>query len=210
MRMLIPVSALALGTVLVVTPAAQSRSTQRPSDALEAPFIAGGQIVMDLSAGEYRISASPDNQIRLQWSVRRQSQLEGVEAYADVNGADATIVLDGPTNDFRVTIEVPQRSDISIELSAGELSIEDIVGNKDIRLNAGELRIDVGHPEDYGRVEASVWAGELKATPFRIVKGGLFRSFDWRGAGEYRLRAHLKAGELDLYSGSNEVVSRSR
>ena len=37
--------------ILVVTPAAQSR--QRPSESLEAPFIASGQISMDLSAGEY-------------------------------------------------------------------------------------------------------------------------------------------------------------
>jgi len=127
-----------------------------------------------------------------------------------VDGSEATIVLDGPSNNFRVTIEVPARSDLSITLSAGELSVEDIVGNKDIRLNAGELRIDVGPPDDYGRVEASVWAGELRATSFRKVTGGLFRSFDWRGDGEYSLRAKLKAGELNLYSKSNEVVSRSR
>ncbi len=210
MRMLVPVSAIALGTVLVVTPTAQSRSQQRPSDSLEAPFIASGQISMDLSAGQYRISASPDNQIRLQWSVRKRSQLRGVEAYAEVDGSDATIVLDGPLNDFQVTITVPERSDLSIELSAGELSVEDIVGNKDIRLNAGELRIDVGHPEDYGHVEGSVWAGDLKAAPFRIGKEGLFRSFDWRGDGEYHLRAKLKAGELHLYSKFAEVVARSR
>lgn len=67
----------------------------------------------------------------------------------------------------------------------------------------------MARPDDYRRVEASVWAGELKAAPFRISKGGLFRSFDWRGDGEYRLRAKLKAGELHLYSKSDEVVSRS-
>ena len=206
MRMLVPVGAIALGTALVVTPTAQSRSQQRLSDSLEAPSIDSGQISMDLSAGQYLISASPDNQIRLQWSVKEQSQLLGVEAYAEVDGADATIVLDGPINDFHVNIQVPERSDLSIELSAGELSLEDIVGNKDIRLNAGELRIDVGNPEEYGRVEGSVWAGELHAAPFRIVKEGLFRSIDWRGDGEYQLRAKLKAGELHMYTKTAEDV----
>ena len=208
MRILVPASALALGTVLVVTPAAQSRHQERPSESLEAPFTAGGQIEMELSAGEYRIAASPDDQIRVQWSVRKQSQLRRVEAYADVDGADATIVVDGPSDNLRVTIEVPRQSDLTIDLSAGELSVEDIVGNKDIRLNAGELRIDVGRPDDYRRVEASVWAGDLKAAPFRMSTGGLFRSFDWRGDGEYRLRAKLKAGEHHLYSKFGEVVSR--
>ena len=210
MRMLVSLSAITLGTVLVVTPAAQSRSQQGPSDSLETPFVAGGRISMDLSAGGYRISASQDDRIRLRWTVLNRGQLRGVEAYAEVDGSDATVVLDGPSNNFHVTIEVPERSDLSIRLSAGELWVEDIVGDKDIRLNAGELRIDVGRPEDYGRVEASVWAGELQADPFRIVKGGLFRSFDWKGDGEYRLRAHLKAGELHLYSKSADVVPRSR
>ena len=210
MRMLVSIIALALGTVLVVTPVAQSDSESRPSDSLETPFVANGRISMDLSAGGYQISASQDNRIHLQWSVRNARQLRRVEAYADVDGSDATIVIDGPSNNFRATIEVPVRSDLTIKLSAGELSVEDIVGNKDIRLNAGELRIDVGRPEDYGRVKASVWAGELQAAPFRIGIGGLFRSFDWRGDGEYRLRVHLKAGELRLYSKSAGVVSRSR
>ena len=191
MRMLVSVSAIALGTVLVATPAAQSGSESRPADSLETPFVANGRISMDLSAGGYRVSASQDNRIHLQWSVRNRSQLRGVEAYAEVDGSDATVVIDGPSNNFRAIIEVPVRSDLTIRLSAGELSVEDIVGNKDIRLNGGELRIDVGRPEDYGRVEASVWAGDLQAAPFRIGKGGLFRSFDWRGDGEYRLRAHL-------------------
>ena len=198
MRMIVPLSALALGTILVATPA-QLRSESRSSDSLETAFVANGQISIVLSAGGYRISESPDNRIRLSWSVRDQRQLRHVQAYADVDGSEATIVLDGPTNNFRATIEVPARSDLSVKLSAGELSVEDIVGDKDIRLNAGELRIEVGHPEDYSHVEASVWAGEIDAAPFRIEKGGLFRSFEWRGDGQYKLRARLKAGELKLY-----------
>ena len=66
--------------------------------------------------------------------------------------------------------------------------------------NAGELRIDVGRPNDYERVDGSVWAGELHAEPFGIDTEGLFRSVDWNGDGEFRLRARLKAGELHLYS----------
>ena len=198
MRLLVSPSALSLLTLLVVTPA-QLRSQSRPSDSLETAFVANGRISIVLSAGGYRISESPDNRIRLHWSVRDQSRLRGVQADVEVDGSEATIVLDGPSNNFRATIEVPARSDLSVRLSAGELSVENIVGDKDIRLNAGELRIDVGHPEDYSLVEGSVWAGEIDAAPFRIGTGGLFRSFEWRGDGEYELRARLKAGELQLY-----------
>ena len=200
MRTPLLAGAVVLGAILAVTPAIESRPQTPPSDSLEVPFIAAGSVSMDLSAGGYRISARQDNRIRLEWSVRDQDELAEVEASADVNGSDATVVLDGPGNHFRATIEVPARTDLSIQLSAGELTVDEIAGNKDIRLNAGELRIDVGHPDDYERVDGSVWAGELQAEPFGIDTGGLFRSFDWRGDGEFRLRARLKAGELHLFS----------
>jgi hypothetical protein len=84
-------------------------------------------------------------------------------------------------------------------MSAGDLTIEDIRGNKDVELRAGDLRIDVGRANDYKNVDASLWAGDLKASPFRVTKGGLFRSFDWSGPGAYRLHARLLAGDLYLY-----------
>ena len=97
-------------------------------------------------------------------------------------------------------IEVPERSDLFVRLTAGDLRIEDIRGNKDVELYAGDARIDVGRAEDYHTVDASVWAGDIHAAPFHVSKGGLFRSFDWSGKGPYRLHAKLKAGDIRLYS----------
>jgi hypothetical protein len=155
---------------------------------------------MDLSAGEYRISGSPDERIRLQWSVRDSDQLSKVKARVDVRDQNATITTDGPSNHFKVAILVPVRSDLHVRLTAGELTVENIQGNKDVELHAGEVDIDVGRAEDYHHVDAAVWAGEIKASPYHVSKEGLFRSFDWSGKGPYRLHAHLKAGELRLFS----------
>jgi len=155
---------------------------------------------MDLSAGSYRISGSSENRVRLQWRVRNPEELSQVRARADVRDRDATITTDGPGNHFAVDIQVPSRADLYVRLTAGELTVEGIEGNKDIGLHAGELDIDVGRPEDYHSVSASVWAGELHANPYRENKEGLFRSFDWSGKGPYRLEARLKAGEVRLHA----------
>ena len=61
---------------------------------------------------------------------------------------------------------------------------------------------------DVSKVDASVWAGEIQAPPFQVNKGGLFRSFDWRGKGLYRLHAHLKAGDLRLFSKPETEIKR--
>lgn len=205
------IAALVLGTALgaalittaVTTAAAQARQDSGRSSSLERAFVANGRIRMDLSAGQYRIEGSPDNRIRLDWTVRYPDQLSEVRARADVNGPDAAISIDGPHDSFRVVIQIPARADLHVRMTAGELRVERIAGNKDISLHAGELDIDVGNPDDYRRVEASIWAGELRPGPFGRVKEGLFRSFDWSGNGNYRLEARLKAGELRLHGGAS-------
>ena len=198
-------AAAILGTALVTAPLAGTDQGGRAKESLERAFSQNGRIRMDLSAGDYHISGSPDNRIRLEWSVRDADQLPRVRARADVRDHEATITTDGPSNKgLKVAIEVPKQADLYVRLTAGDLRIEGIKGNKDVELYAGDVRIDVGRAEDYHNVDASVWAGDITAPPFQVNKGGLFRSFDWRGKGPYRLHAKLKAGDLRLFSKAEE------
>jgi hypothetical protein len=175
-------------------------SSSAAADTIERQFPAGGRVDMDLSAGEYRIEASQEDRIRIHWTSDERRRARPV-IRAEVRGAEATVVTDGPSRKhFRVRIELPRRTDLHVRLTAGDLALRGIEGNKDVELHAGELDLDVVRPEDYRRVEATVWAGELQAVPFNVIKEGLFRSFTWNGQGTYRFRAHLKAGELRMSS----------
>lgn len=197
------VAAAIAALVLVAAPFAQSRDA-RAAATLEREFAAGGRIHMDLAAGEYEIVGSPSNRIRLEASVESDDRLRDVRNRIDVRGASARITTDAPHNsDFHVVIQVPDRSHLVVRLTAGEMAIKGIEGDKDVELHAGELDIDIDRPDDYQHVDASIWAGEIHAAPYRISKEGLFRSFDWKGSGRYRLHAHLKAGELRLHASSS-------
>ena len=173
-------------------------------DMIERPFPAGGRIAMDLSAGEYRIEASQEDKIRVSWTSEERRRRRPM-IQAEVHGNEAKLVTDGPSRRFHVRIEVPRRSDLHVRLTAGDLALRGVEGDKDVELHAGELDIDVVRPEDYRRVEATVWAGELQAAPFNVMKEGLFRSFTVSGQGKYRFRAHLKAGELRLSSSGTSL-----
>jgi hypothetical protein len=189
------------GVLLVALPAGQSGSEPpRRSASLERPFAPGGAIRMNLSAGEYLISGGADNRINVSWKVRHDEDLPRARVHADVTGSAATLSTDGVRDGFKAEIQVPTRSGLHVRLTAGELTVEGIDGSKDIELHAGELTIDVGRIEDYGRVDAALWAGDLDARPFNVSKDGLFRSFEWKGTGPYTLHAHLKAGDLRLRS----------
>src|SRR5262245_21541648 len=133
---------LVAGVMLGVTLAAQDA---RPSASLERPFAPNGSVKMTLSAGDYHIVGRTKDRVLLDWSIREAEALAKVRARADVRDHEVKITTDGPGNKgLRFTIEVPNRSDLYVRLTAGDLTIEDIRGNKDVELRAGDLDIDVG------------------------------------------------------------------
>ena len=130
-------------------------------------------------------------------------QLKRVHVEIKRTGGNADIyVSDTPHNNFEATIEVPRRSNLWVRLSAGEVVVEDVEGDKDLRVFAGQIQVDVPHAELYGYRDASVTTGSIDSSAFGVSKGGLFRSFEQDGPGKYRLHAHVITGEIDL-RGSN-------
>jgi hypothetical protein len=194
-----------LVAAFALLPAAASPSgeaTRRADQALERAFPSGGAVELDLSAGEYRILRGGDDKLTMEWWARNPEDLERVRVSAEVSGKTATVRTSRTRNHFSAVIRVPARTDIELSLSAGDLDIEGIEGNKDVRVNAGDVDIQMGPAGDYGQVTASLWAGDLKAEPLGIRTEGLFRSFDWKGKGRYRLTVRLLAGDVRLYEGA--------
>ena len=154
---------------------------------------------MYLRSGDFRIVGGSDNKITVRIRGRNAErasdmrvQLEGSNSSADLT------VSGGPKNDLEVTIEVPKKTGLFVRMSAGNLELKHVTGDKDAELHAGELIIDVGDASDYSRVDASVYSGGLEANPFGESHGGLFRSFHKEGNGRYHLHAHVGAGDLTL------------
>ena len=194
MRRVVMVATLGLvvNVALAAAASAQDRTVQRT-------FVQGGTARLDLSAGEYEITPSSDDTIRVTW---RTEGRDDVDVTVNVRGTRADIEIDGPTRDgVHVELQLPRRTNVIIALSAGELDIRGIEGSKDVSARAGEIRIGVGDTSQYRHVNASVRIGELAARAFNVEKGGFFRSFEWNGKGEYDLRAHLTVGELRLDDG---------
>lgn len=165
---------------------------------VDKPFAKGGTIRMGLAAGDYKIGGSPDDKIRVEWRADRAGQADNLKADAEIRGTTAVSSTSGFKNGIHFRIDVPARSDIDIDLSAGDLEVRGIEGNKRIETWAGDVNIEVGQPSQYRTVEASVRAGDLNARAFNVSKGGLLRSFSWKGSGSYSLAVKLFAGDLTL------------
>jgi hypothetical protein len=162
-------------------------------------FISGGTIRLHLEAGGYTITASDSENITVTCDANTEEQIKNVKVEIKPTAASADVYVSRtPGNNFHATIEVPRHSNLWGRLSAGELRVEGVEGDKNLELRAGRLEVDIPHPELYGHREASVTTGSIEASAFDVSKGGLFRSFEQEGSGKYRLHAHVMAGEIDL------------
>jgi len=178
----------------VLSAAPITLGAQTSGSPAEKDFVSGGKVVMKLESGDYDIGASADNRIHVRWNDASHTRVK-----LTTNGNSANLRVENtPHDNFHATIEVPALTDLRIRLTAGDLRVSGIKGDKDIEAHAGDLNISVGSSSDWGDVDASVTAGDINASPFRASKGGLFRSLRWQGPGKYKLHAHLMAGDINL------------
>src|SRR3984885_6322883 len=94
------------------------------------------------------------------------------------NQDDETLTIAGDLskgNSVRVRIEVPRKTSLRVEMSAGEGKGEEGAGDMDIDLYAGRIAISSTHPWNYRSVDVSVSVGAVKAPVYGAEKGGFFR-----------------------------------
>ena len=161
-------------------------------------FISGGTIRLHLEVGGYTITPGDSENIVVTCRAHTEEQLKRVKVEIKPTAASADVyVSETPHNNFQATIEIPRHSNLWARLSAGELAVEGVEGDKNLEVRAGRIQIDIPHPELYGHRDASV-TGSIESSAFGVSKGGLFRSFEQQGPGKYRLHAHVMTGEIDL------------
>ncbi len=169
---------------------------QAPAPRAQMAFNPGGQLTLKLEAGDYDLVPGTGNRVLVTWTGDEQGH---AKAWIEGTATRARLVVEGtPHQNFHARVEVPPRCDLRVRLTAGDLRIGPVEGSKDISLRAGDLRMEIPKPESYGRVHASVWAGDIHADAFGGERSGLFRAFDWQGTGAYTLHVATWAGDITL------------
>lgn len=164
-----------------------------------ADFASGGKLRMHVRSGEVHVIGTDQSKISVEVSGKNADETADLQVrLKEKEGAPELRISGGPRKDITLTIRIPRNTDLYARIPFGEVQVENVSGNKDIELHAGELTVAVGNAADYAHVDASVYTGEVDGKPFGEEHGGLFRSFHKEGGGRYRLHAHVGAGQLTL------------
>jgi hypothetical protein len=166
-------------------------------------FTAGGIVRVRLGVGDLRITRSDSTQIHLRYTVKSRSESRMKDAHVnfEVHGRDAEIEFHAPISantQFDVELEVPQNTNLNVHDKVGDVTIEEIEGDKDLQLSVGDIRLAGGH-STYRTVLASTRIGDVNgADSYGEPNGWLGKTLDYHGAGKYDLRAHVRVGDITL------------
>lgn len=192
--------ALAAAFPLLMAAPAFAQSTGSCASPVSLPVQPGLSVSIQSLSSELDIVGSDQNSIRISCTVRDGRDPEAIHLGAERTGSEARIRIDGPqTNNLHIRIEVPRQTGFRLRMAAGQVKVDQVSGDKDIDLRAGEVILSSVDPSQYHAVHAAVGIGEVRAAAFGSDKGGFFRSFDKVTAGgPYSLRVHLMTGSIEL------------
>jgi len=200
---LVSACAVLFASAAVLAPAGLGQTRLEATDIVDHPFSAefasGGKLRLHVQSGDVRVIGVDEDRVSVELSGKNAPEARKLKVRLDRKGSEGELhVSGGPHKELTITVRIPKNTDLYARIPFGEVRIEEVTGNKDVSLHAGELTLAVGNPSDYARVDASVLSGEVDADAFHEMHGGLFRSFHRTGTGQYRLYAHVGAGQLTL------------
>jgi hypothetical protein len=176
----------------------------------EASFAEAGVVILDANVGDVHVRPlEQGDKLRLVITPHKQEDATAaphwVREFA-VNGSQAKIALEMPkhgNHDFDVTLYVPKRSDLRLNLEVGDLTIEGVTGNTDAEVGVGDLHMTVPDAHAYRAVAMSVRIGDVDAKAFGLEPSGfLGKSVEQQfHAGSYRLKLHTGIGDVSCVAG---------
>ena len=195
----------AAGVALLVCPIAGFAEAKIPcSQTVSHALQPGAVLMIDSKPAGLQIVGTDQEAIHVSCTVSNEDVARNVDLHyaPTTDGGRLSIKgthLEHGNNGLEIRIEVPRRTNLSVRMFAGEVKVEEVKGDKDIEIGAGQITISSIHAGDYRSLDTSVSIGEIQARAFGTDKGGFFRSFHRNNAsGDYRLHAHVTTGEIDL------------
>jgi len=164
-------------------------------------FVSGGMLHVHMTVGDVHVKRGGGDKIHLQYTIkaRREKSIKEAHVDFDVHGNDATIEFHGPYEDntsFDVEIEVPANTALDIHEKVGDLTLEQIEGDKDLSLGVGDIHIQQDK-SSYRLVRASTGIGDVNSD-YGDSSGWLGKTLKYRGDGKYELRAHVGVGDINI------------
>jgi hypothetical protein len=179
-----------------------SQSDVSCGQTLDAPLRSSAMLTIDSRPAGIEIVGTDQERIHVSCTADDTDSASHIRLRFSGTPAHAKLTITGSYikhGNLQIRVEVPRKMNLGVQMPAGQVKVDEIIGDKDIELYAGQITISSAHEWDYRNVNASVGIGQVNAQAYGEDKGGFFRVFRKENAdGEYRLHAHVTTGQIDL------------
>jgi hypothetical protein len=164
-------------------------------------FVSGGYLHVHMSVGDLHIKRGDSAKINLRYTIKslHENNIKSAHVDFDVHGNDATIEFHAPTGgntQFDVELEVPAQTNLDLHNKVGDVTVDEIEGDKDLELGVGDIRV-AREKATYRLVRASSGIGDVNSD-YGEASGWLGKTLRYHGDGKYELRAHVGVGDITL------------
>ena len=200
-----------LTTLFLSTITCLAQPSTTCSQPLDAALHSGALLTIDSRPAGIEIVATDKETIHITCksddpdsAANTHLQLSGTPSHTKLSITGPHIEHHG----VQLRIEVPRKVNLDIQMPAGQVTVNDIVGDKRIALHAGQITISSTHKWNYKDVDVSVSIGQVSAPVYGADKGGFFRELHKQNPdGEYRLHAHVTTGQIELLGKPTHTTS---
>ena len=194
---------VAMGAALLGCPLSSFAQTESTcGQTLDAPLRSRAVLTIDSRPAGLEIVGTDRQVIHVSCTVKDIQDAGEIRLRLSGDADRSKLTITGGSlkdGSLQIHIEVPHKSSLRVKMAAGEVKVEELAGDKDIHLYAGQISISSARPWVYRNVDLSVDIGAVKAPAYGADKGGFFPHFKESTAdGEYGLHAHVGTGEIDL------------
>ena len=191
-----------------------SQSDVPCGQALDAPLRSSAMLTIDSRPAGIEIVGTDQEAIHVSCKADDTDSARHIRLRFSGTPTHAKVTITGAYlkhGNLQIRVEVPRKMNLGVQMPAGKVKVDEIVGDKDIELYAGQITISLAREWDYRNVDASVDIGEVNARVYGADKGGFFRVFRKENAdGEYRLHAHVTTGQIDLLGKNARAAADSQ
>lgn len=164
-------------------------------------FVSGGMLHVHARVGDLRIKRGDSDAIHLTYTVKSRLERYVKEASVDldVRGRDATIEVHtgGENTQVDLELEVPSNTNLDLHEKVGDVTVDNIEGDKEIDLAVGDIRVE-RDPARYRLVHAKAGIGDVNGNGYGETSGWLGKTLRYQGEGKYELRASVGVGDINL------------
>lgn len=166
-------------------------------------FSPGNSLLFKLRGGDLHIKRGRDPLhilVRYTPDAKKPDEEHKVQLRSEVRGAQIQIEVEAPRSlSVDAEVEVPSPLTLEVRMTAGDLSVEGVEGDKNLNLFAGDLTVNIATLQDLGNVEVSVGIGDISVPAVGETHGWLGHKWKYKGSGTYRLYAHTSFGDARLH-----------